>query len=161
MIGPKTLLCYLMSRMEGYGIPGAIPTVRNNPLDLRHSPHSFHYEAFPNDIGWIDTIEHGWQDAERQLQLWAAMGLSLEGMVKMALGIPLNADISTTNPDHNNGVIYLSYLTKGMHMSTSTPVSEALEILYSPLLTTVTAIVHLEQFIAGYKVMYDKVRKDR
>src|SRR6185437_4031555 len=37
-----TLLARLISREEGFGIPGALPTRDHNPGDLRHSPHSAH-----------------------------------------------------------------------------------------------------------------------
>jgi hypothetical protein len=156
--GPKTLLCYLMSRMEGYGIVGAIPTVRNNPLDLRHCPNCNHLPDAPNDIGYIDNIQEGWIDAERQLQLYANESFTLEDMVKVFLGIPASEDISGPNPDHNNGVIYLSYLCDGLHMQPSNWTSTALEILYSPL-TTSQGKLWLESFIQERKLIYDKVKK--
>jgi hypothetical protein len=75
-----TKLAFLMSSEEGFGRPGKIPTVRHNPGDLRHSPHSQHPggPAHKEDIGTIDTNEHGWQDLERQLQLYAKRGLNLQ-----------------------------------------------------------------------------------
>lgn len=73
-----TLLAVLIAQQEGFGVPGAIPTVRNNPGDLRHSPHSAHPADDPNGIGTIDTVEHGWEDLERQLKLNASRGMNLQ-----------------------------------------------------------------------------------
>ena len=65
-----------MANEEGFGRAGKIPTVRHNPGDLRHSPHSQH-PGKPDDVGAIDTDEHGWEDLERQLRLYADRGLTL------------------------------------------------------------------------------------
>src|ERR1022692_1943258 len=77
-----TRLAQLMSTEEGFGKLNpdgtwTVPTRDNNPLDLRHSPHSSHAGEDPNDIGIIDTIEDGWADAERQLQIYAERGMTL------------------------------------------------------------------------------------
>ncbi len=74
----RTRLAQLIAREEGFGRAGVLPTLRNNPGDLRWSPNSKHLPGHPNDIGIIDTVEHGWEDLERQLQLYAARGLTLE-----------------------------------------------------------------------------------
>ena len=37
-----TRFCQLCASEEGFGRPGVIPTTHNNPMDLRHSPHSSH-----------------------------------------------------------------------------------------------------------------------
>ena len=80
-MAPRTKLAQLIARMEGFGLPSAIPTVRHNPGDLRHSPHSSHQGIGPNDIGIIDTDKHGWEDLERQLQLYADRGMTVREMV--------------------------------------------------------------------------------
>jgi hypothetical protein len=110
-----TKLAYLISKMEGYGIPGAIPTTHNNMGDLRHSPHSQH-PGDPNAIGVIDTIAHGWEDLERQLQIYANEGLTLQQMV--ALYAP---------PTENNTSNYLTFVCNGLGMTPDVKVSEALK----------------------------------
>lgn len=73
----RTRLAQLIAREEGFGRAGVLPTIRRNPGDLRHSPHSSHSGIGPDDIGIIDTVEHGWEDLERQLLLYAGRGLTL------------------------------------------------------------------------------------
>jgi hypothetical protein len=63
-------MAILMSHMEGFGVPGSIPTVRNNPLDLRHGPNASHPPDDPDGIGY------------NQIQLWAtttATGVTVVG----------------------------------------------------------------------------------
>lgn len=112
-----TLLARLISQEEGYGIPGAIPTVRNNPGDLRHSPHSSHTGEGANDIGIIDNPEDGWADEERQLQLYAARGLTLEEMI-----VDYYAPAS-----ENDSQAYLRFVCNTGGWSPQTLVSEALK----------------------------------
>ena len=78
-----TRLAQLIGKEEGYGLPGKIPTLRNNPGDLRHSPHSQHPGGpqHAEDVGTIDTVADGWADLERQLQLYAQRGLTIERMI--------------------------------------------------------------------------------
>lgn len=71
-----SLLAALIAREEGFGRAGVLPTIRHNPGDLRHSPHSQH-PGRPDDIGSIDTDAHGWADLERQLAIDAARGWTL------------------------------------------------------------------------------------
>jgi len=73
----KTRAAQVWAHNEGFGKPGAIPTVRHNPGDLRHSPHSSHAGEGSNDIGIIDSDADGWADLERQLQLFADRGLTI------------------------------------------------------------------------------------
>ena len=109
-----TLLARLVAKEEGFGVPGAIPTVRHNPGDLRHSPHSTHAPGDPEGIGTIDTDDHGWEDLERQLRLDAARGLTLAQFVE-----------KYAPPAENNSKQYLAYLCVGLFADT--PVSEALK----------------------------------
>src|SRR5580698_9606897 len=91
-------LARLIAQEEGYGIPGDIPTMDNNPGDLRHSPHSFH-AGDPNAIGQIDTPQDGWADLERQLNLYAARGMNLQ-----------QAIYEFAPPEENNSESYLNFI---------------------------------------------------
>jgi hypothetical protein len=71
-------LSLVMSHEEGYGIIGAIPTTHNNPLDLRHSPHSMHLANYPNGIGLIASATAGWEDADRQLIIYSKLYCPIE-----------------------------------------------------------------------------------
>jgi hypothetical protein len=113
-------LARLIAQEEGYGIPGALPTRDNNPGDLRHSPHSAHAATDPNGIGQIDTVADGWADLERQLQLYASRGLTLQQMI-----------VDNYAPaSENNSQQYLDLICAGLgNVSPDMPVSEALQIV--------------------------------
>lgn len=112
----KTRLAQLIARGEGFGISGVIPTARNNPGDLRHSPHSTH-SGDPNAIGQIDTVEHGWEDLERQLQLYAERGMSIRNMV--AIYAPTG---------ENDTEAYLRFICDGLGYSPDDSVRAVLRI---------------------------------
>lgn len=112
-----TKLARLIADMEGFNKVGTKPNRFNNPGDLRHSPHSKHTPWESNGIGVIDTVEHGWEDLDRQLHLYAARGLTLESMIY---------DFYAP-PSENNSQTYLDYLCKGLNLPPSTLVSEALK----------------------------------
>lgn len=116
----KTRLAQLIGRIEGWGKPGAIPTVDNNPGDLRHSPHSQHAPGDPNAIGKIDTVAHGWEDLERQLQIYADRGMTLSQMV----------ELYAPEGDNNDPQAYLQFLMIGLGngVGQDTPVSDVLNI---------------------------------
>lgn len=107
----------LCASKEGYGRSGKIPTARNNPMDLRHSPHSSHFGIDPNAIGIIDTIDHGWTDADRQSELWAARGLTLT-----------DAIYTLAPPNENNTTNYLAFVAKGLGVRTDELMSDVLKI---------------------------------
>ena len=114
-----TKLAFLISKQEGFGIPDTIPTTHNNPGDLRHSPHSSHTPEDPNGIGMIDTVVHGWEDLERQLQIYAERKMTVQEMV-----------YEYAPPgDDNDTEAYLSAVCDGLNLSPSTPVAEALKLL--------------------------------
>jgi hypothetical protein len=113
-----TLLARLISKREGYGIPGAVPTRDNNPGDLRHSPHSSHQGEGPNDIGEIDTPADGWLDLERQLQLFASRGLTLQQMIEEKYA----------PPTENDSAAYLAFVVQGGGWTNDTLVAEALQV---------------------------------
>jgi hypothetical protein len=125
-----TKLAQLVAKQEGFGIAGAIPTVRHNPGDLRHSPHSQHPggPAHKDDVGTIDTDEHGWSDLERQLQIYAEEGLTLRQMVNLYCGLPKDPPIGAIAPDGNNVATYLHTIASGLNLPPATPVREALKI---------------------------------
>jgi hypothetical protein len=110
-------MAQLIAQEEGFGIPGTLPTRDNNPGDLRHSPHSFHAVDAPDSIGAIDTIEDGWDDLQRQLQLYADRGLTLQ-----------QAIYEFAPPNENNSAAYLQFVCAGLGCTPDTPVSQALLI---------------------------------
>lgn len=110
-------LARLIAREEGFGIPGAVPTRDNNPGDLRHSPHASHEGEGSNDIGEIDTIQDGWADLERQLQLYAARNMTLR-----------DAIYEFAPPAENDSERYLNFVCQGLGLSPDTSVAEALKI---------------------------------
>ena len=103
-------LARLIAQEEGFGIPGAIPTRDNNPGDLRHSPHSFHTADAHDAIGQIDSVQDGWADLERQLQLYAARGLTLR-----------QAIYEFAPESENNSEQYLAYVCKGLGVDPGLP----------------------------------------
>jgi hypothetical protein len=109
-----TLLARLVAKEEGFGVPGAIPTVRHNPGDLRHAPNASHEGIGPNDIGIEPNDATGWEDLERQLRLDASRGLTLAQFVD-----------KYAPASENNSKQYLAYLCVGLFADT--PVSEALK----------------------------------
>lgn len=110
-------LAELIAQDEGYGVAGAKPTRNNNPGDLRHSPHSSHAGEGPNDIGIIDTPADGWADLERQLELYAARGLTLR-----------EAIYEFAPPSENNSARYLATVCAGLGCPPDTLVSDALKL---------------------------------
>ncbi len=114
----RTKLAVLIAHEEGFGRAGKIPTRDHNPGDLRHSPHSSHAGEGPNDIGEIDTDVHGWQDEERQLQIYAQRGLTLRQC------IAIYAPASENNSDK-----YLADMCAGLGgIDPDTPMTEVLKI---------------------------------
>jgi hypothetical protein len=110
-------LAELIAQEEGFNVPGSLPNRDNNPGDLRHSPHSFHTASDPNAIGQIDTPADGWADLERQLQLYAQRGLTLQ-----------QAIYEFAPPTENNSQAYLDFICQGLGVPSTTSVANALEI---------------------------------
>src|ERR1017187_10350334 len=99
----------LCASEEGYDASGKvrnIPTDRNNPMDLRHSPHSSHFGIDPSAIGEIDSQADGWADADRQAELWASRGLTLQ-----------QAIYELAPPNENNTADYLEFVAEGLQRS--------------------------------------------
>ena len=114
----QTRLAQLIAKEEGYGIRGAIPTVDNNPGDLRHSPHSSHEGEGPDDIGIIPNMNDGWADLERQLQLYAQRGMTLAEMVSEYAPVK----------DGNDPNSYLAFVCNGLGLLPTATVEQALTI---------------------------------
>lgn len=114
----RTRLAQLIAKEEGFGIPGAIPTVRRNPGDLLHCPHCSHEGIGPNDVGIIDTIEHGWADLERQLTMYAMRGMTIHSMIWDDYAPP---------PENDSGA-YVAALCAGLKLPPDTLVSNALKV---------------------------------
>ncbi len=117
-----TLLARLIAKEEGFGRAGVLPTVRHNPGDLRHSTHSQHPGGMDHgdDIGTIGNDVDGWADLERQLQLDAGRGLTLE-----------QAIYEWAPPSNQNDTArYLSDILAGFggRVSGNTPLSEVLVV---------------------------------
>jgi hypothetical protein len=112
-----TLLARLMSDEEGYNVLGSIPQRQNNPLDLRHAPLETHPPDSPDSVGSFATSAQGWAMGERQLQLYAERGLTLEQMV-YEFAPP---------SDNNDTLAYLNFICKGGGWTSDTPVAQALE----------------------------------
>jgi hypothetical protein len=108
-------LAHLIATEEGYDIPGSLPNRNNNPGDLRHSPHSYHYPLRPDAIGKIDTPAEGWADLELQLERYASRGLTLE-----------QAIYEFAPPNENDTARYLSYVCTGLGCLPTTLVKDAL-----------------------------------
>ncbi len=118
----RTKLSVLIAKEEGFFTSGTPPNRNFNPGDLRHSPHSSHDPSAPNAIGLIDTVAHGWEDLERQLQLDAVRNLTLE-----------QAIYSWAPPTENNTAKYLQDVLNGFAgavpaVTPTTPLSEVLLI---------------------------------
>lgn len=112
----STKLALAIGHEEGYGIPNALPTRNNNPGDLRHSPHSEH-PGDPDAIGEIDTPADGWADLDRQLELYAERGLTLQ-----------EAIYEFAPPTENDSGRYLAHVCQALGCTADTTVAEALAI---------------------------------
>jgi len=129
----RTRLAQLIDEEEGFGRAGVIPTVRHNPGDLRHSPHSTHPggPAHADDIGTIDNDDDGFADLERQLEIDAGMGAKY-GFNPAPPCMTLAQAIYTWAPaeDGNNPGKYLSDVLEGFHgaVTADTPLDQVLQI---------------------------------
>ncbi len=114
-----TMFVQLCATEEGWYKWGSVPNRLNNPLDLRHSPHSSHDPGDPDGIGHIDTLVDGWADAERQAKLWAQRGLTLA-----------QAIYELAPPDENDTEAYLQFVINGFggRVSADSLMSQVLEI---------------------------------
>jgi len=116
-----TLFVKLCATEEGFFIPGSLPARDDNPLDLRHSPHSEHSPDAPNAIGKIDSDIDGWADAERQARIWANRGDTLKQAIYTE---------APPGVDGNNAANYLAFVVAGFggRVDADTPMNQVLEI---------------------------------
>ena len=121
----QTRFCQLCASEEGFGLLGSKPTRLHNPGDLRHSPHSQH-PGDPNAIGEIDSDDDGWKDFERQAQLWAGRGLTVQQAVY---------EEAPPGVDGNNSAAYLAYVLAGLNQNLSAQGTEAWITADTPLST--------------------------
>lgn len=126
MAGFRTKFCLLWSKQEGFGAPGTVPTRKHNPGDLRHSPHSSHVGEGPNDIGEIDNDQDGIDDQERQAQLFAERGLTIQEAVYTICGFIPGSN--TTECDGNDPAEYLKFMCAGLGLAPDVAMVEALKI---------------------------------
>ena len=126
-----TKLSFLIATEEGFFKSGTLPNRNNNPGDLRHSPHSQHDPNAPNAIGKIDTVEHGWEDLDRQLQKDAARGMTLKEAIYL-----------WAPPTENDTAQYLAFVVAGFAgaVTEDTPLTEVLKIQYplEPVVQSIT-----------------------
>jgi hypothetical protein len=116
-----TKLAELIATEEGFYVKGSVPNRNNNPGDLRHSPESTHLPGDPDGIGIIPSEAEGWADLERQLELYAARGLTLA-----------QAIYEFAPPTENDSAQYLAFVCTGLGCTPDTLVSDALTITGSP-----------------------------
>lgn len=113
----ETKLAQLIARQEGFGVSGAIPTVRHNPGDLTHAPHASHEGIEPDAVGIEPDDAEGWADLERQLQLYADRQMTLRAAI-----------YAYAPPAENDTESYLDFICRGLGCAPDTPVSDALRI---------------------------------
>jgi hypothetical protein len=125
----RTRVAQLMAEQEGFGLPGTIPSERNNPLDLKHGPNALHRLGAPDDIGWYASVSLGWQDGERQLELWAGRGFTIRRAIEEQTGwTPKKGDV-----EGNNTAEYVEFVCRGLGLGPDgagpdTPLRNALKI---------------------------------
>jgi hypothetical protein len=120
-----TRLAQLIAQNEGFGPSENRPTRDHNPGDLKHAPG---ITGWDGTIGIEPSDDQGWADLERQLQLYAQRGLTLQEMVNEYLGFAKDAPLNTSVVDGNNRVPYLNTICTGLHLPPEALVSVALEI---------------------------------
>lgn len=151
-----TRLAQLIAQQEGFFIAGSVPQRRNNPGDLRHGNHCQHSTAAtlvldpvtglpinPNDIGLIDTIEHGWQDLERQLMLIAGRLISVDPITHEPVSPPRKSTLSDcvyiwAPPTENNSSAYLDFIIAGFGgvVDAGSLLADVLQIMNGPAIVT-------------------------
>lgn len=112
-----SLAAELFAQREGWGRVGSMPTTHNNPGDLRHAPGAQHAAGDPDGIGYFQTPNEGWAALERQLELYAKRGYSLQRAV-----------YTFAPPSENRTAEYLDYICEHLGCAPDTPMRAALQI---------------------------------
>ena len=89
-------LAEAIAHQEGFFVAGSKPNRQNNPGDLRHAPGESHEGMDPNAVGEFANAEEGWAALNRQLNLYASRGLTIEQMIQ-----------EYAPPSENNSQAYL------------------------------------------------------
>ena len=109
--GRTMRMAQAIARAEGYGVPGAIPTLRNNPGNIRNT-------APPYEIRSYATIEEGWSALYRQVARMLA-GSSL---------YPVNWTIEEVAARYTGEAAYMNWariVASTLNVSTNTIFSRA------------------------------------
>jgi hypothetical protein len=109
-----TTLATLIARMEGWGIPNVWATLNNNPGNLRNVGQT---GAVGTNGGYavFSSPEAGWTALEKQLQYNANRGDTVQTFIT-----------SYAPPSENDTGNYLNFLTSGLGVPASTPLSQVL-----------------------------------
>jgi hypothetical protein len=103
--------------MEGFGIPGAIPTRNNNPGDLEHAPGETHPADAPDSVGSFATPEIGWDRLEDQLKEDAARNYTIQELIE-----------KYAPPSENNTANYLQFVCDYVPCNPNDLVSDVLKL---------------------------------
>lgn len=113
-----TKLAQAIAREEGFGIPGTLPTRNNNPGDLRHAPDETHPADAPDSVGAFPDPADGWAMLERQLQLYASRGQTVQVMI----------EDNYAPPTENDSAQYLANVCAWVPCTPDMLVSDALKL---------------------------------
>lgn len=116
---PLSKLAVLIATREGFYVPGSLPQRMNNPGDLEAAPHGTHVPGTP--FVKEDSAADGWADLQRQLNLFAQRGLTLQ-----------EAIYTYAPPTENDSAAYLKFVCDGLGCTADTPVAQALAIPEAP-----------------------------
>jgi hypothetical protein len=122
-----TTLATLIAQMEGWLVSGSLAQINNNPGNLRYVGQAGATGSYKG-YATFSTPEAGWAALERQLQLDAASGDTLQKFIN-----------EYAPPSENDTSNYLQYLVSGLGVSASTPLSQILgQSQSAPIDTTET-----------------------
>jgi hypothetical protein len=129
---PLTVLV-AMSKVEGFGEPGEIPTVANNPLDLIYCDESIHFGAtgqhlhangtpsgFAQFASVDDPTTGGWQAGRRWLSVPAHFDAN-RNLIGGYMGATISQAINRFAPGSQKGNNPLAYVTAVCEKTGLTP----------------------------------------
>lgn len=109
-IGVSETLAESIARIEGYNVSGSIAQRNNNPGNLRSGSGQI---ATANGFAVFASPEAGWAALDRQIQLDASRGLTLEQFI-----------YKYAPPSENDSARYLQFVTSNLGVSPDTPLSQ-------------------------------------